>query len=738
MNKLTVDLQNCYGIKRLIYEFDFEDDKRAFAIYAPNGAMKSSLAQTFKDISAATPSVDRIFPSRVTSRKVTDEGGAEVPAEAIFVIEPYDEIFGHSEETSTLLIDSELKKEYERLHIEINKSKNSLLKALKKQAGKSRRDFAKEISSTFTARDDDFLVALGRVESEVANQSDVPFAEVPYDIVFDDKVLTFLAIGDSKIAIDEYVRRYNELLAASTFFKQGVFNYYNAATIAKNLAANGFFEAKHSVQLNAEAETQEITSQSQLEQLIAAEKEQIAEDQELRRKFAQIDVLLEKNAQLRAFRTYVEQHEEILPRLANIEQLREDILKSYLVAQYPLYLELMSKVRETEQRKKEIEKEAKKQVTQWEEVISIFNNRFFVPFTLVASNKVQVMLGEDPILSLEFVFKDGDAKASVGRDQLMRALSTGEKKALYVLNVIFEVEVRKKDARPTVFVVDDIADSFDYKNKYAIVQYLRDISEEPFFRQILLTHNFDFFRTVSSRFVGYARCLMASRDSQGIHLGPASGIRNIFVRDWKRHFFNDSRKKIASIPFIRNIVEYTRGTAEADYTRLTSLLHWKADSESILVADLDAIYNRTFLEDGSSDSPDKSVVSLVFEEAESCLEDTDGPNFENKIVLSIAIRLRAERYMIDRISDTHFVGSITAHQTSALFSEYRRRNGGSGALEVLERVVLMTPENLHLNSFMYEPIMDMSDEHLRKLYKDTLEIERSHHDDHGVLAAPDA
>ena len=48
-------------------------------------------------------------------------------------------------------------------------------------------------------------------------------------------------------------------------------------------------------------------------------------------------------------------------------------------------------------------------------------------------------------------------------------------------------------------MVDDIADSFDYKNKYAIIEYLKDISQENIFKQIILTHNFDFHRTVSSR-----------------------------------------------------------------------------------------------------------------------------------------------------------------------------------------------------------------------------------------------
>jgi hypothetical protein len=36
--------------------------------------------------------------------------------------------------------------------------------------------------------------------------------------------------------------------------------------------------------------------------------------------------------------------------------------------------------------------------------------------------------------------------------------------------------------------------------------------------------------------------------------------------------------------------------------------------------------------------------------------------------------------------------------------------------------MLMTPENIHVNSFMYEPILDMSDEHLRKLYEEVLAL----------------
>ncbi|MBU4304088.1 MAG: hypothetical protein KJ893_00455 [Candidatus Omnitrophica bacterium] len=86
---MNVDLENCYGIKKLQTQFDFSQ-KKAYAIYAANGAMKSSLAQAFKDAADATASKDRIFPDRVCNRKITDENGLDLPKESVSVIRPYD------------------------------------------------------------------------------------------------------------------------------------------------------------------------------------------------------------------------------------------------------------------------------------------------------------------------------------------------------------------------------------------------------------------------------------------------------------------------------------------------------------------------------------------------------------------------------------------------------------------------------------------------------------------------
>jgi hypothetical protein len=721
MKTLNIELENCYGIKTLKKQLDFSQG-RTYTIYASNGSMKSSLSQTFQDVADDTPSKDRMFPKRVSSRQITDENGVDLPKDSVFVVRPYhDEEYSHTEKTSTLLVDSKLRKEYEQLHTEIDKSKAMFLKALKEQSG-SKKDLEKEISSAFTKSDDEFYKALSRIESELLAQKDTRFADIHYDTIFDEKVLSFLGTKDFKTAIEDYIKKYNELLAASTYFKKGIFNYYNAATIAKNLADHGFFDAKHSVSLNAD-EKLEVTSKEQLEKLIAKEKEGISNDKNLRMKFAAIDKLLYKNVNMKSFTAYLEEHEELLPLLANLESFKEEVWKSYFKVQIELYKDLIKKYRDAEKRKEEIEKGAGKQRTQWEKVIKDFNERFFVPFKLTAKNRVAVILGQESMLSLGFTFEDGPDKVKVEKDALMQVLSTGEKRAFYVLNIIFEVEARIKAKQETVFVIDDIADSFDYKNKYAIIQYLQDISKEPHFYQIILTHNFDFFRTINSRFISYSHCLMASRSNDGIALMQAVGIKNIFVHDWKPHFFDDPRKKIASIPFIRNIIEYTKGNEDVEFIKLTSLLHWKADTDRITQDELDRIYNLVFGANGNSADGNKTVVDIIHHEASECLNAGDGINFENKIVLSIAIRLTAEEFMVNKINDPTFVESIDANQTPRLLAKFKELfSSNIHAIETIQRVILMTPENIHLNSFMYEPILDMAEEHLKKLYIDVLAL----------------
>ena len=133
MNKIRVNLANCYGIKQLNHEFKFKDGKPC-SVYAPNGFMKTSFAKTFIDLRKGNNSKDLIFPENSTTREITDQGGADLESENVFVIEPYVESY-KAESTSTLLVNAELKESYEEAVNDINNHFQILQKKLKQTSG---------------------------------------------------------------------------------------------------------------------------------------------------------------------------------------------------------------------------------------------------------------------------------------------------------------------------------------------------------------------------------------------------------------------------------------------------------------------------------------------------------------------------------------------------------------------------------------------------------------------------
>ena len=722
MEKLTVSLENCYGIKSLKSSFDFTN-RTAYAIYAPNGSMKSSFAQTFKDVAEEKESSDRIFPLRDTAREIKNEVGNDLLPDSVLVLPPYDEFFGHTEKTSTLLVNNVLRTEYERLHEDLERCKDRFISAMKEQSG-LRKDIDKEIALSFMKSDDSesFYRALERVHSELKDQNDSPFESVRYDSLFEERALSILETSEFKEAIQDYITRYNELLDSSTYFKKGVFEYFNASQIAKTLKSNGFFDAKHTVTLNAE-ENREIKTQQQLEEIVQEELDGITNDTDLKAKFKKIKQQLEKNQQLRNFQQYLSNNSFLLPHLDNIGLLKEKIWLSYFKVREQFYDELVSQYRKVKDRRQEIENEAREERTRWESAIELFNERFYVPFTLEAKNKAEVMLGYETTLELGYTFHDGDEKTQVEHQALLGTLSQGEKKALYILNVIFEIEVRRNNDQETLFVVDDIADSFDYKNKYAIIQYLQEISEDTSFKLIVLTHNFDFFRTISSRFIGYGGCLMATKNDDETILSQAEGISNPFLH-WRNCFYNDGKKRVAAISFTRNLIEHTRGRSDDDYLKLTSLLHWTEDTAGIIQRDLDGVFHRVFNGQGEFINPDEPVIELIEREALDCMNGEGSNNLENKIVLAIATRIYAEKYMAQRIDDLDFLQSIGGSQTPKLLKRFTCDFSNEiENIRTLRKVLLMTPENIHLNAFMYEPILDMSDDSLRDLFSEVCRLE---------------
>ena len=323
------------------------------------------------------------------------------------------------------------------------------MKELKPLSG-LRSGIQDEISVVFTSTTGNLFTSLERIEKEVLDKAEHEFSDVIYKNIFNDKVIKFLDTKDFEVKITEYIKKYDELIDSWAYFKKGVFNHNNASTIAKSLADNGFFKAKHSVSLNTETDKQEVTEQKELEEIIDKEKESILNNPDLKKAFDEIDTKLKANKELRDFRDYLIENMKILPELGNTESFKQKLWISYLKSAQDAYKSFFEVYQTGKKELEEIIEQAKKEKTSWMKVLGIFNERFSVPFHLEVENQDDVILKSE-VPSIRFIFKDNQDQVVVEKTELLKALSSGEKRALYILNIIFEVEARKEDNQKNLF-----------------------------------------------------------------------------------------------------------------------------------------------------------------------------------------------------------------------------------------------------------------------------------------------
>ncbi|MGI2173560.1 hypothetical protein [Shewanella ulleungensis] len=714
--KLKLELANCYGINRLSKELDFTKtatNSGVNSLYAANGTLKTSLAKTFKDIETSSHTQDLIFPDRDTIRNIRIDNN-DITPQQIMVIDSYNESYT-SKQISTLLVNNTLKQQYEAVLKEVDDKRNALLKALSKISGK--RDIAALICDAFSKQEKSLLELLTALwEQDLPDQtrlSGFKFADL-----FNQKVIDLISSGDFTQELAEYVNTYDQLIQRSTVLSK-TFNHQKAGVMSRSLTETGFFSASHSVNISVDGEKQEVKSKEELNQLLQDEQDKVLKNPVLKEKFNLVDRKL-NTKDTQAFRDFIAEHQELLSEYGNISIFKQNVLMGYLQSQKTAWEDLVVTYKQNQELVSSVVRKAQQQKTIWKTVVETFNKRFMVPFKLSVENQDEVILnGAAP--AIKFVFDDGRGKPEeVSRQSLIAALSQGEKRALYILNVLFEIEVRRQSAQPILIVIDDIADSFDYKNKYAIVEYLRDIAKITHFSLLLLTHNFDFHRIVSSR-------LGAKRENRHIAMKSTDEIQveqEMYQKDvfstWKQNLATNEQYLLASIPFTRNIAEYCGH--KAHFLRLTSLLHLKADTKNIKVSEIQAIYRDVFKDQTELILPNDQalIFNKIMQQSDALLAaNQDSPELESKVILAMAIRLGAEQFMIAEIAEPKFVERIESNQTRALFDKYVKQFPTKvDIISLLDQVNLMTPENIHLNSFMYEPILDMSAHSLYQLYAD--------------------
>jgi hypothetical protein len=292
------------------------------------------------------------------------------------------------------------------------------------------------------------------------------------------------------------------------------------------------------------------------------------------------------------------------------------------------------------------------------------------------------------------------------------------------MQLLFELESRKVSGNESLIVFDDIADSFDYQNKYAIIEYLNDLNEsDSNIFMIVLTHNFDFYRTLARRLgLESTSWMCVKRSDETLALSNGLYQRDLFVHLLSKPA--DDRYFISLIPFVRNLKEYTAGNEDKEYQKLTSCLHLKDETKTITESDvIDIIMSYNRRKPYSRTRSNKSVYELIMSTADTIAAEPNPDEIliVNKIVLSIACRLKAEEYMKQKLLASGLSADglkTTKDQTKAWTMLFKTHCADNAKMSVIERVNMMTPELIHINSFMYEPLIDMSVHHLTKLYRE--------------------
>ena len=654
MDHVKINFENCFGIKKFSKDFDFTQHK-SILIYAPNGTMKTSFSKTMQLLSQSKSNEikDRIHPDRVAVYEVKDENNSVITPKAIYVANA-DEDVNSEERFSSFLADAELKARYDGIYAELAKSEGEFMNLLKQQSKSDncKNEFV-EIFSANKEIPDSFLQCLYRLKDELDAEHEV--FDFKYNNIFDTGGKVKSVVDKYKNDLVDYFNRYSELLTESTLFASSAdgksFGSYQANELIKATKDDTFFKASHQLKLS---DGTEIENTAQLKALVNDELEKIADDAKLKKQLAKITKAFDANEQTRLCKVELERNPALVAHLVDYEKFQKDFWLGCLVAKKDEAKTLITVYEAKRQELQQILAEANAKLNTWNRIVKIYNERFHVPFTVSIENTKDIILKQDTA-KLKFTYKDKDGTdANTRKNDLINILSRGERRAFSIMQIIFEVEARKREGNDTLIVFDDIADSFDYQNKFAIIEYIKDMNYTGIFNTIVLTHNFDFYRTLSSR-LGLGSSVFMTYIAND---GTIELKRGLYRKDLFSYLLDgkhNNKQLISIIPFARNLIEYMEGQSD-DYIKLTSCMHVKQGQTDVLtINDIINLVKSKFPQRCQSLqtlTPNLNIKDFIYNVADGIVQELnlDPIKIENTICLSIACRLKAEDYMIGKMS----------------------------------------------------------------------------------------
>lgn len=696
-------VENAFGIKSL--HLNLENDKKMYQelIYSKNGSFKTSFSNTLYNLSNGT--LENVFDRLTDEKAILDisilENGKEIKnfdnRFVVFSREIYEQhsklLSDYSSELETLTID---KKNSEYINellteetIEIKLQIDNYLKG-------TGLNF-EILLDMFSNLEDGYLDRIIQLLNTIINHEAQDISEInikkiyqkAYDIVdqseFQSKISNYIQVLENKTNAQLFDKNFNE---------NNCLQFINNVDKAKYLSetkSRGLF-LKDKVYYDID----------EVKKIFEEEIKKISKDPEIIEQSKEITKLMGTAKESEFLKESIQKKPLLVKQLS---AGRKNILLSYLKSSsidYNYWLEVVKKA------KKELNnvlKLAQDKQTNFERAIEIYKNRFHPIFDIKIVNKAESMLGiKTPTITF---YHNRYCEIPVSETKLSQILSSGEKTTLNILKFIVEYENCKK-YHPFI-ILDDIVETFDYSNRYAFMEYINDLVnlDVP---TIVMTHNFEFYRTVSKR-IPKLRKSVASANSNGVvdiqtNNRINKNMENVLKCSNIYDFF-------CAIPYLREI----KTILLEDTKTLDSCLHYKENTSKLQIKDILLQFPSNAIKSLKIDENDIYMEKL-FEIADN-LSGFDDFDIVKKTILSLSCRLLIERKII--ANNFNLLTNINTNQTAQLLDLYGEKLFPN-VKKYLEAVQLSTPEFIHANAFMYEPLIDINGKYLFELYNQIKKI----------------
>ena len=721
--KLELDLRGCYGIKKLSY--CFKDVSLPLVIHAPNGTMKTSLKRTLDDLSNDKVPLDLVNGLPAANYSVL-LNGSPVPAGQIKTF-AYDEggLSNLSSDVATMLASENDKRRYQASLNVYEQKKDILLQAIRTVFSKRADVAEKSIVDTFGKPMEDVLLAYPKKRLEGVVKPLVTIEK--FSDVFSPAISNCIKPA-SKI-IRKYDAFVNRAMKRSGILKKGVFELADLEIVAQTLDAHHFYNAGHKVVFDEGGHMSEINNAVAMENLIREIKNSVSSDPNVASAFSNLQNSMAKKGIEKKPLKLIEAQPLAATYYANYDRFQQRFVLGVLKDHKNEFLDARKALLSERKIRKEIAYKAANGLNAWRDAVDEFNRRFATKYKMIVRDTQGHFLSGEPA-HIEFIFDDHPSNPK-NQEEIKGILSSGELRALFLLEVVFQSQKLLRSGRPCLLLYDDISDSFDYANKNCIMEYFKELAgQNTNGCMLVLTHNFDFYRLFAYRISNRHHAFFAISEGGIIHIFPGGYLKDVLNNGIIAKTGSTINASFALIPFARGIVELTsleqNINDDPHYKFLCKLMHYRPAGARLTLGGVkqrisfdQRIHNNIFTDGTPLSRNYYRELKAACDAIAACT--TLDQKLEDKLCLSMGIRIFAEKYCYRKLRGRNdlemALSDLLCSSFGVMLKEFKRHFPYDKRLKDLELAAMLTSSDLHLNGFAYEPLIDYSIVRMRSLYR---------------------